>query len=129
MLDLETQSFESDVLYCLFDEFVAFISHSSSFVRTRGFRPAVAQARWDEKELIASCFCDLAVMLHDEKPTAIRQCLAALHRTVQLKPQLASLVSTELDKIDVSKYAPSMAPLLTKDVAELREWIGECAGC
>lgn len=43
MLDLEAQSFGSDVLYCLFDEFVALISHSSSFVRTRGFRLAVAQ--------------------------------------------------------------------------------------
>lgn len=121
MLDLEAQSFQSDALYCLFDEFVGLLGHPSSLMRTRGFRLAVAQAEWDEQGKIASHFHELAAMLHDEKPTAVRQCLSALKRAVQRNPRLASLVSAELDRVDASRYAPSMAPLVARDVAALRE--------
>ncbi|MGN0078847.1 MAG: hypothetical protein ACI36V_08725 [Coriobacteriales bacterium] len=127
MLEFEPQSFQSDALYCLFDEFVDLTEHPSSIVRTRGFRLAVAQARWDEQGKIATRFGELAAMLHDGKPTAVRQCLSALHRAVELRPQLAPLITAELDRIDVSKYAPSMAPLIAQDVAALRERIGERA--
>lgn len=127
MLELEAQSFQSDALYRLFDEFVGLTGYSSSLVRTRGFRLAVAQAQWDEQGKIASRFSGLAAMLHDDKPTAVRQCLSALHRAVELRPQLAPLVTAELDRVDVSKYAPSMAPLVAQDVAALRERIRECA--
>ena len=120
MLDLEAQSFQSDALYCFFDDFVDLTRHSSSFVRVRGFRIAMAQVEWDEQGKIASRFAELAAVLHDQKPTVVRQSLSALHRVVQIRPQFAPLVRAELEKVDVSNYASSMAPLIAQDVAALR---------
>lgn len=120
MLDLEAQSFQGDALFCFFDDFVELTRHSSSFVRMRGFRLAMAQAEWDDQDKIASRFDELAALLHDQKPTVVRQSLSVLHRAVQIRPQLAPLVLAELEKVDVSKYASSMAPLIAQDVTALR---------
>lgn len=120
MLDLEAQSFQSDALFCFFDDFVDLTRHSSSFVRVRGFRLAMAQVEWDDRDKIASRFDELAALLHDQKPTVVRQSLSVLHRAVQIRPQLAPLVLAELEKVDVSKYASSMAPLIAQDVTALR---------
>lgn len=92
----------------------------SSFVRTRGFRLACAQAKWDVDEKIEKNLDRLLSMLDDQKPTAVRQCLAALHIVVLYKPNLAERIGEKLDTMDLSKYKDSMRPLIQKDIEELR---------
>ena len=59
-------------------------------------------------------------MLDDEKPTVVRQCLAALHMVVLYQPGLADRIEAKLDAMDLSGYRDSMRPLIEKDIAELR---------
>lgn len=120
LLLLEGESVESNALYDCFEEFIGLLKSENSFVRVRGFRLACAQARWDTECKIEKNFDTLLMMLDDEKPAAVRQCLAALRAVVSCKPGLAERLAEKLCAMDLSKYRDSMAPLIRKDIEELR---------
>ena len=124
LLQLESRSAETDELYAYFEDFVGLMKGKSSYVRTRGFRLICAQAQWDHENKIERNIDVLLSMLDDEKPTAIRQCLAALHNIVLYKPKLSEFIEIKLDQMDLSKYKDSMSPLIQKDIDELRNMIG-----
>ena len=60
-------------------------------------------------------------MLEDDRPTAVRQCLAALPALLRWKPALSGAVEAKLAALDLSKYRDSMRPLIEKDIAALQE--------
>ena len=124
LLQLESRSAETDELYEYFEDFVGLMKGKSSYVRTRGFRLICAQAQWDHENKIERNIDVLLSMLDDEKPTAVRQCLAALHNIVLYKPDLSETIEAKLDHLDLSKYKDSMSPLIQKDIDELRNMIG-----
>ena len=91
---------------------------SRSFIRVRGFRLACAQAKWDAENRLDTDLDILLRMLDDEKPTAVRQCLAALHKIVICKPNLGERILAGMDEMDLSKYKDSMAPLIEECAAK-----------
>lgn len=121
LLQLEKQSAESNTLYEYFDDFIKLLKNKSSFVRTRGFRLACVQAKWDVENKIKKNLELMLLMLDDEKPTAVRQCLTALHTVVLYKPELCETIIAKLEAMDLSKYKDSMSPLIKKDMDELRK--------
>lgn len=121
LLELEKLSEESDQFYAYFDDFLTLLQSKSSFVRTRGFRLACAQARWDGEEKLCKNADILLRMLDDDKPTAVRQCIMALHTAVRYKPQLRDKIAARLDNMDTAKYKDSMRPLIEKDIEGLRK--------
>ena len=124
LLQLESRSAETDEVYDYFDDFLGLLKGKSSYVRTRGFRLICALAQWDHENKIERNIDALLSMLDDEKPTAVRQCLAALHNIVLYKPDLSETIEDKLDQMDLSKYKDSMSPLIQKDVEELRNMMG-----
>lgn len=120
LLLLERESAESNALYGCFEAFVGLLNSESSLVRVRGFRLACAQARWDVSRKIEQHFDTLLTMLDDERPAAVRQCLAALPAVVSYQPDLAGRLAEKLRAMDLSKYPDSMAPLIRRDVEKLR---------
>ena len=124
LLQLESRSAETDELYAYFEDFLGLLKGKSSYVRTRGFRLICALAQWDHENKIEQNIDTLLSMLDDEKPTAVRQCLAALHNIVLYKPDLSETIEAKLDQTDLSKYKDSMSPLIQKDIDELRKMMG-----
>ena len=122
-LELELKSAESDVFYCCFEDFLDLIHHSKSFVRVRGFRLCCAQAPWDCKDKIGSNLAELLAELDDDKPTAVRQCLASLHTLLCFKPELSLRIEQKISSLDLAKYKDSMSPLLEHDIQKLRDLI------
>lgn len=122
--EIGAKSAQSDEYYQYFEEFVSLLNSKSSYVRTRGFVLCCAQARWDKDSKLKDYFDDLMKLLHDSKPTVVRQCLAALHEVVLFCPDLLGLIKEEIDKIDLSMYKDSMSPLIKKDIDGLLEVIG-----
>lgn len=120
LIELEAKSAESDELYMYFDDFVELLGSKSSFERTRGFRLVCAQAKWDKKNKTEKIFDKLLSCLEDEKPTAVRQCLSALRTVLLYKSELCGKTEEKLKTLDLSKYKDSMAPLIEKDIEELR---------
>lgn len=121
--EIGARSAESDEYYPYFDEFAGLFTAKSSYVRTRGFCLCCAQARWDEAGKLASVLPDMFLLLHDEKPTVVRQCLGALHEVVLYRPELCEAIKEEIETIDLSKYKDSMSPLIKKDRDELLKMV------
>lgn len=113
------ESSASDTYYRYLDDFLGMLTHKSSFVRARGFGLACAQARWDQENRLNAAMNLIFCLLHDGKPTVVRQCLAALHEVAACKPELRPAIREELSKMDLSRYKDSMAPLIEKDRVRL----------
>ena len=112
-------------LYGLFDDFLKLLSHKSSFVRTRGFALCCAQARWDEQGKLAAALTVMLSALQNEKPTAVRGCIATLKDAVCLRPELGAELKKWAESFDTSNYKDSMAPLIDRDLISLLKLIDE----
>ena len=123
LLLLEKQSEESAELYPLFEDFLGLLNSKSAIVQVRGFRLVCAQARWDTEGKLEKNLDTLFAALCAAKPTAVRQCLAALGPVVRTKPDLAVRIRSSLDSMEPSRYGSSMAPLIEKDRLELKKLV------
>ena len=117
--DIGAISSASDEYYSAFDGFAELLDNKKSYVRTRGFLLCCAQARWDEKGKLQKVLPNMLRLLHDDKPTVVRQCLSALHEVALYRPELCGVIKKELETIDLLKYKESMVPLIQKDIEEL----------
>lgn len=117
--EIGAKSAASDEYYSYFDEFAGLLIAKSSYVRTRGFALCCAQARWDESGKLKSTLPAMLALLHDEKPTVVRQCLGALHEVVLYRPELCKEIKKEVETIELSRYKDSMSPLIKKDMDAL----------
>lgn len=123
-LELEELASQDPAVYGRFDELVGMLGADSSYARTRGFLLIVACAVHDEEGRIeAAAFDRMEELLHDAKPTAVRQCVQALPRLVETKPNMADRVTAALESVDPGAYRDSMAPLVAADVARALEEI------
>ena len=110
----------SDKYYKYVPEFVNLLNHKKSYIRIRALILCCSQARWDDECMIAKYLPQMLQLIHDEKPTVVRQSLNALKEVVVFKPELSEVIAAELERIDFSRYKDSMIGLIQKDVTELK---------
>lgn len=113
------ESAQSDKYLVMIPEFVKMLNDKSSYVRTRGFCLICNQARWADDGQIEAVFSEMSNLLYDDKPTVVRQCLAALHEVVLYRPEMTDKIKFAVSKMNLSRYKDSMAPLIEKDKKEL----------
>ena len=118
-LELERLSEESDDLYAYTEQFADMVSDRAWAVRCRGFRLFCKQARWDDDGVLDRCLDRALVILEDEKPTAVRQALAALLDVVPYKQELWPVIRQRVEAMDTTRYKDSMAPLIQRDIQTL----------
>ena len=118
-LELERLSEESDDLYPYTERFADMVSDRAWAVRCRGFRLFCKQARWDGDGIIDRHLDRALAILEDEKPTAVRQALAALLDMATYKPELWPVIRQRVEAMDWNRYKDSMAPLIHKDIQRL----------
>lgn len=116
---LERISEQSDVLYSYTRQFAAMVKSEQYMLRVRGFRLFCKQARWDKEEVMDETIVQVLTILQDEKPTAVRQALAALQEVVRYKPALWEPIAKAVGSVDVYRYKDSMRSLLEKDMQAL----------
>lgn len=91
-------------------------------VRVRGFRLLCKQARWDGSGTLDRELEEALSVLQDEKPTAVRQALAALKEdVVPYKRVLWKAIRHQAEAINTARYPDSMQSLIEKDVQSLLE--------
>ena len=117
--DIAAKSAATNEYYSMFDDFAGLLTAKSSYVRTRGFALCCAQARWDEEGKLKNAFPAMLALLHDEKPTVVRQCIGALREVALCRPELCGDMKAELEAIDLTRYKESVSPLIGKDADEL----------
>lgn len=111
--------------YAYLERFASLLGNGKSYIRTRAFILCCSQARWDREGRIERILPGMLALLHDEKPTVVRQCLNAIKELVVFLPELKERIRAEVLKIDPGSYKDSMAPLIQKDVDELLELLDE----
>ena len=119
LLELEHLSEESDDLYPYTERFAEMVSDRAWAVRCRSFRMFCRQARWDENGVIDRHLGRALAILEDEKPTAVRQALAALLDVVPYKQELWPVIRQRVEAMDTTRYKDSMAPLIQRDIQTL----------
>ena len=122
--EIAARSAVSEEYLSCFDGFAGLLTAKSSYVRTRGFCLCCAQARWDKTGQLKRALPAMLTLLHDEKPTVVRQCLKALHEVVLYRPELCETIRAEVEAMDLSRYKDSMSPLIQKDMDELLNRMG-----
>ena len=117
--DIAAKSAATNEYYSMFDDFAGLLTAKSSYVRTRGFALCCAQARWDEEGKLKNAFPAMLALLHDEKPTVVRQCIGALREVALYRPELCGDMKAEVEAIDLTRYKESVSPRIGKDADEL----------
>ncbi len=119
LLELERISGASDELYPYTAHFADMVNSDRYAVRVRGFRLFCKQARWDTEHVLDRHMADALVILNDEKPTAVRQALAALGDVVPYKRKLWDMIRERARDIDCSRYPDTMQGLIAGDIQTL----------
>lgn len=118
-LQMEAQAGESEALFAELPLYLEMLSSPSSYIRVRGFRMICASAKWDSEGKIAENLPAILAGLEDEKPTAVRQCLAALPRLLSARPELTGPIRDKMSSLDLSGYKDTMQPLIRRDIEKL----------
>ena len=111
--------------YSRLEVFASLLKNEKSYIRTRAFILCCSQARWDTEGKLKDLMPALMLLLHDPKPTVVRQCLNAVKEMVVFRPELRESIRKELERMDLSEYKESMSGLIQADITELRELIEE----
>ena len=114
-LQLEQQAGEDPALIMEYPLYLEMLKSESSYIRVRGFRMLCAGAKWDTQGVIHGNLPRILAQLEDKKPTAVRQCLAALSSLVKGRPELTAQVCEAVAALNLSGYRDTMRPLLEKD--------------
>lgn len=122
---IASESEFSDKYYNNLAEFASLLDDKKSYVRVRAMILCCSQARWDTEGQLSFYLPRMLRLLHDEKPTVVRQSLNALKEVVVFRPELSDTIERELNRTDTPKYKDSMLELIRKDIAELSELIKE----
>ena len=118
-LELERLSEESDDLYAYTEQFADMVSDRAWAVRCRGFRLFCKQARWDDDGVLDRCLDRALVILEDEKPTAVRQALAALLDVVPYKQEVWPVIRQRVEAMDTTRDEAAKGPLLQRGIHAL----------
>ena len=119
LLELERLSEETDDLYPYTERFADMVADRTYVVRVRGFRLFCHQARWDTEGVVDRNLDRALAILKDEKPTAVRQALAALEELLPYKRNLWPVIRQWLESVEPRRYKDTMAPLIEKDIRRL----------
>ena len=123
--ELERISDETGSVYAHIEKFVNMIRSDKYVVRARGFRLFCKQAKWDRNNILDENIDAALHILNDEKPTAVRQALAALSDVVRYKPDLRETVKKAVYEINYLRYKDTMHSLIAKDIREVLDLIKE----
>lgn len=111
----------SDKYFSSLPDFASLLTHKKTYIRTRAMILCCSQARWDTNGVLREYLPQMFQLLHDDKPTVVRQSLNALKEVAVFRPELHNIIEKELETIDPAAYKDSMQPLIRKDIDELKE--------
>ena len=120
-----SESHDTDEWYEYFDSFASLLNHPKSLVRNRALNILAANAQWDDENRFDTILDDYLTHITDEKPITARQCIKALRKIGEAKPQYIPRILSCFHGADLSKYKDSMRPLIERDMEETERVLTE----
>lgn len=116
---LEAHSLTSKEGYVFMDTFLSLLKETNSYLRTRGIRLCAAYAVWDDQLQLDHSIDTYLALLHDDSVICTRKCIQYLPLIIQAKPSLIPIIHQALLTIDLTRYKPTMQPLLQQDLQKV----------
>ncbi len=113
---LQSRSKYKDDVYPFWDIFLEKLQSSNSYQRSIGLMMLADNVRWDNDNKIDRAIDDYLMLLTDEKPITVRQCIQALPKIISHKSHLNNKIAAELMSIDLSGIRETMRKLILIDI-------------
>lgn len=113
---LEQRSLLKDDVYPFWDEFRRKLTSDNSYQRSIGLLLIADNAQWDHAKRLDEMIGEYLLLLHDEKPITVRQCLQALCRITVHKPQLGQIIASSVIAIDLAECRETMRKSILVDI-------------
>lgn len=105
-----------DDVYPFWDIFCDKIKSENSYQRSIGLMLIAENARWDTRNRTEGIIDDYLVLLQDEKPITVRQCVQSLGKIAAYKPELSCKIASKLISFDISAVRETMRKVILFDI-------------
>lgn len=113
---LEQRSLQTPDVYPFWGIFHQKLASSNSYQRSIGLMLLAANAKWDDDRLLDGMIGEYLLLLYDEKPITVRQCLQSLSRIVASKPHLSQIIASSVLAIDLAACRETMRKSILTDM-------------
>lgn len=122
---LQHRSAEAEDVYPFWDIFCDKLKSENSYQRSIGLMLIAENARWDSGNRLDGVIDDYLMILYDEKPITVRQCIQSLSKILPYKKQLHSKIAGSLMSLDLNSVRATMRKSVLLDIlcvlAEIRK--------
>lgn len=116
---LQNRSFHYNDVYPFWDVFLGKLKSENSYQRSIGLMLIAENAKWDVDNKLDLAIDEYLMLLNDEKPITIRQCIQALRRIIPYKDHLHRKIAHKLVSVNISDIKETMRKLILLDILEI----------
>ncbi len=117
MLQYRSQFF--DDVYPYWDIFCSKLKSDNSYQRNIGVMLIAENARWDRENKLMNTIDEYLLILNDEKPITIRQCIQSLNRIVTSTAKFNDIIAEKLTSIHIEEMRETMRKLILMDILNI----------
>lgn len=92
------------------------LKSDNSYQRSIGLLLLVDNVKWDKEKRMEGMIDQFLMLLDDEKPITIRQCIQALGKIVEVKPNLNDKVAAKMIDFDLMSVKKTMRKSILLDI-------------
>jgi hypothetical protein len=113
---LQNRSSLFDDVYPYWDTLRKKLKSDNSYQRSIGLMLIAENAKWDNKNQMEDTIDECLMLLNDEKPITIRQCIQSLGKIVSAKPGLNDKIASALINLDLMAVKETMRKSILLDI-------------
>jgi len=126
LLLLQHRSLYNDDVYPYWDIFTQKLKSDNSYQRSIGLILIADNAKWDKDNRLDDTIDDYLMLLNDEKPITVRQCIQSLCKIVPYKNHLHDKISQKIMAVNIQNIKETMRKLILLDIINVLIIIRKC---
>lgn len=116
LLLLQYRSLYCDDVYLFWNTFYEKLKNNNSYQRSIGLMLIADNAKWDINNKLDGIIDEYLLLLNDEKPITIRQCIQALSKIIPYKKHLHHKIAGKLMSINMPDIKETMRKPILIDI-------------
>jgi hypothetical protein len=113
---LQNRSLFCDDVYPYWDTLRNKLQSDNSYQRSIGLMLLAENAKWDTENRMEDTIDEFLMLLNDEKPITIRQCIQSLRKIASAKPSLNDKIASRLISFDLFSVKETMRKSILLDI-------------
>lgn len=119
LLLLQSRMKYADDVYPYWEVFHEKLANENSYQRSIGLLMIAGNVKWDKENKFEELFEDFCILLNDEKPITVRQCIQSFQDIIPYKANLNIRIAKALMSINIMEVKETMRKLIMSDVIHL----------